>query len=157
MLGVVFYRQFLRFLGCAPLLYNCVCPSIPVIPQAGHRDRLGRLPALPPHCCSLHSLGEGRHAGAHAWHEFCAPWWHTQPLDWSRHIPSSPQYSCWIHLASRLWKSMLESLLPWQGFELDMWLLSALHFPSLFTFQMVLGIPLIDQNRKGINLFWMKL
>lgn len=47
--------------------------------------------------------------------------------------------------------------LPCQGFELGMWLLSALHFLCLFTFQIVLEIPLIDQNRKGINLFWMKL
>lgn len=72
-------------------------------------------------------------------------------------LSSCPQYS-WVA------PSCMEAVEEHAGklchlvlrFELDMWLLGVLHSVPL-TSQRVSEIPLIEQSRKGINLFWVKL
>lgn len=53
-----------------------------------------------------------------------------------------------LHVASRL-KSTVGSVPLALGFEWGVWLLGALCFLCLLTFQMVLEISLVDQNRRG--------
>lgn len=70
----------------------------------------------------------------------------------SCHIPSGPQCSSLAVCCLKAVKSTLGSVALAPGFEWDEWLLGALHFLCLLTFQMVLEISLVDQNREGIIL-----